>query len=825
MKKLSMYQSERPSHKPMQLASLALAVASVNYLPNAVAQDNDLGFGLLEEIVVTARRREESLQDIPVAVTAMDSEALRSQNIGELSDLGNHVPSLRISNAGASTNDPIISLRGQRPNTAELNQDPAVPMYFADVVMSPSQGTNLAMYDLQSVQVLKGPQGTLFGRNSTGGAVLVQPKAPGVVMGGYIEAELGDYDLQHIEGAVDLPVNDVLQFRLAGRKLERDGYQKNVADNALHGEDYWNEDSEGLRLSTNLELSDRLSNLLVLAYDKNEMLSRVPVPSAFNAEAGLGAAVNTFFNYAGQLDQAIDRANARDKFKVETDVLSHESVENHFAANTTTFDLNENLTLKNIFGYRKLKFESAIDADGTAMPIFGAATSHTESVTYNPGTLTKESEQYSNELQLLGSYDRIDWIVGAYWYEMEATSRDELSQILGLNPEAPAALPAVWIPQQSPNGDVNNKALGLFAEGTYTFNGTWSATLGLRQSWDERSVTARNFTTGSADMFPSFLLPVCGVTDADGNPLPADACKRTVTEDYASPTWRASVNYTPRDGMLMYGSVATGYRSGGIDLRGTDNASLTPYDEETVITYEFGHKADWELPFGSLRTNLAVYLQQYSDIQKTEQAIVDGSFGTQTANAAEAEIKGFEFDVTFAPSADLLINLAYSYVDAGYEKWDKTVTAQDAFGDDYLLTYDNTDAEFTYIPKQSLTGSMVYTLPVDASLGEISVMTSVYWQDDMVSHAESHLFDQLGWSEEALKSAMSTVDVDSYALWNLRLDWRNVMGSNFDLAAYVNNATDEEYIVGGLNVIDKLGFAADAYGAPRTYGASLRYQF
>ncbi|WP_439133532.1 TonB-dependent receptor [Pseudomaricurvus sp.] len=812
------YQTEslkKSSNKPLQFASLALAIASANCIPGAVAQEQGQGFGFLEEIVVTARRREESLQDIPVAVTAMDSEALRSQGVGELSDLGTQVPSLRISNAGASTNDPIISLRGQRPTTAGLNQEAAVPMYFGDVVMTPSQGSNLAMYDLQSVQVLKGPQGTLFGRNSTGGAILVQPKTPGVDMGGYLEATVGDYNKRGVEGAVDLPVSDVLQFRLAGRMIDRDGYQENVADNALHGDDYWDEHSRSLRLSTNLEISENLSNLLVLSYDRNEMMARIPSPIVYNNETGLGGLIGSIYG-AGDIQDAVAAANARDEFDIATDMRAKEMVENQFAANTTEFHINDNLTVKNIFGYRKMKLVTSADIDGTAFPLFGARTSPTDSVTYDPSTTKRTSEQFSNEFQLLGSYDQVDWIVGGYWYEMSATAED-YSQVFGVNP----ANPTIWMPQRTPNGDVKNEALGLFAEGTYTFNETWSTTVGIRQSWDERSVTARNYTSsvGGAPTGANNL-PVCAMTDVDGNQLPANACEREESADFDSPTWRASLNYTPRDGLLMYGSVSTGYRAGGIDLRGTDNVSLTPFDEETVITYEFGHKADWELGSGSLRTNLAVYLQEYTDIQKTESALKGGTFGTQTANAAEAEIKGLELEATYFPTANLSFNLSYSYVDAEYKEWDKAV--QTSTG---LATVDYSDAKFTYIPENSLTASAKYTLPLDVSLGEVTIMTSVYWQDEMDTVADAFNYASKGWSAGTYQKAMGASTADDYAVWNLRLDWFNVMGSNFDAAAYVNNATDEAYVVGGLNVLDSLGWASATYGAPRTIGASLRYQF
>lgn len=821
------------------LASVSMLCATtagmIGYTGEVKAADGE-SMAYLEEVVVTARRREESIQDVPVAVTAMSEDFLRTQNIAKIEDLGTKVPSLRISSAGASQNEPLISLRGQRPAESAFNQDQAVPMYFNDIVMAPTQGTNLGMYDLQSVQVLKGPQGTLFGRNSTGGALLLSPKTPGTVLGGYLETKVGDYNLRSVEGAVDLPVNDVLQFRVAGHATKRDGYQKNVADNALNGDRYWDEDSKGIRISMNLELSEDLSNLLMYSYDENDMLGRLPVVQAFNYSTALGRTVNTIHNGAlggnQSLDEALARQQGRDADEIETDMAGRDKVENQVISNTTQYHINDDLSVKNIFGYRKVKMSSAVDIDGTSETVFG--TFATGEITRDPNAPATVAEQFSNEFQLLGNAfgGDLEWIAGAYWYDMQGSTGGQVLNIVGANYNwTPVGNPALdgpammGISQISPNGDVHNEAYGLFGEGTYIFNDQWSLTVGLRQSWDKRSVTAKNYQ-GLGDAVGVTL--TCNMSDENGNPLPESDCGRDESESYSSPTWRASVSYTPIQEAMFYGSVSTGYRAGGFNLRGTDNASLAPFDEETVITYEIGQKSDWEIDgLGSVRANWAAYWQDYKDIQKTQGVVTSGgNFGTATINAAEATIKGFEVDVTLAPTENLLMTLAYSYVDAGYEEWE--VPAQNlSTGDTVML--DASDGYFTYVPENSVTASVRYTLPISSSWGEVTAMASVYWQDEMQTHATSNLFDDIavleGWADEDLASAKSTATADDYAIWNLRVDWNNVMGSSFAVSAFVNNATDEEYQVGGLNVIDSLGVFAPSYGAPRTVGASLRYDF
>ena len=222
-----------------------------------------------------------------------------------------------------------------------------------------------------------------------------------------------------------------------------------------------------------------------------------------------------------------------------------------------------------------------------------------------------------------------------------------------------------------------------------------------------------------------------------------------------------------------------------------------------------------------MRTNLAIYLQQYDDIQKTISGTNPdtGAFETFTINAAEAEIAGVDFDVLIAPTESLQISLAYAYVDAEYKEWDREYPIRQRY-DPVSTTRTRPSSTSRSTP---LTGSLKYTLPLDASIGEVSLMGSVYWQDDTIANDGAWLWPTLGWSQENLEEALASTVVEDYAVWNFRVDWLGVMGSSFDLAAFVNNAADEEYVTGGLNVPDSLGWAAANYGPPRTYGASVRY--
>lgn len=796
-------------------ATLSTSIATEVYAEET--QEAEKKVRVIDEVTITARRREENAQDVPIAVTVMNSDDLEKRNIVELESLATAVPAVTISSTGNSSNAPIVAVRGQRPTDTTISLDQSIPIYFNDVVMTPSQGTNLAFYDLASIQVLKGPQGTLFGRNTTGGALLITPTRPTTEQEGYLRFKVGDYNLGGVEGAVNLPVNDNLQFRIAGRALKRDGYQEVVADNALNGQDLWDEDSQGLRVSMNWD-TDTFSNLTTVSYDKNDMFTRAPVITGF-AAVQLGQLIQGA--YGNGVNEAIARQENRSAHDVEIDLLGREKVENTFASNITEFDLSDSITLKNIFGYREVETSKSIDADGTAFPIssnglsdFGA------SVTRNPESPEViEAEQFSNELQLIGTTDNIEWITGVYWYQMEASQKG-FTQVFsgdvptGAPPPAPATIP-VQKYQAAPSGDVENTAYGLFGEATYHFNDEWATTLGLRQSWDERSVTVRNQKQASNTPNPSDPLE-CAVKDEDGNT--AANCSRTESETFSSPTGRLSVNYTPDDSTLIYGSISTGYRSGGFNLRGVDNETLKPFDEETVVTYEIGHKAEW----GALRTAVAAYIQKYDDIQKTISIFDGSSFVTSTINAASATIQGLELDAMWAVTNDLVLTVGYAYIDASYDEWivdaldpiSATTVPVDASGDDFGFT-----------PENTATLGASYTFPFSPELGEMTLTGSVYWQDEMVNFAVPSQFEVTVPDDGLRAIAYESINVDSYAMANLHFDWRNMMNSEFDSALTVSNVTDEEYVIGGFNQIDVLGLVESAYGPPRTIVASLQYNF
>lgn len=726
---------------------------------------------ILDEVVVTARRRSENMQDVPVAITALTGDYLEQNNINNFSDIQYHAPSLTVSSAGPTTHNTIISLRGQRPVESNIDFEAAVPIYFADVVMTPSFGTNLALYDLESVQVLKGPQGTLFGRNSTGGAVLFSPARPGDTFGGYGKVTAGNYGLVETEAAINLPASDRLRFRLAMKTVDRDHYQTNVSANPdTRGTKHWDEESRAFRISMDANITDSLTNSLIVSWDEVKSDGRQPVIVAYNP------------SIAPQLhDDVIRTIERNDPTKIESDQADQfEDVENWFVANTTVWDIGQ-LTVKNILGYRKVEWGNVTDGDGSAEAISNGLPS------------TVEAEQFSNELQLLGQAfdDRLEWIVGGYYYQMQGT-RFSRTNIFGMV-------------NTNGGGDVDNSAYAVFAQGSYDLSEKLSITLGARMSWDDREITTRSSRVINHPVLGA--MASCDVRDENGVVLPLDHCHRTVDDKWSAPTWLASLSYRINDMSMIYGSIGTGYRTGGFSLRGTNNLDLQPFDEENVTNYEIGLKTDWQMAGGYYRANFALYYQDYSDIQRTTilpDPNTSGGYVTLIANAAEATIEGADFELMASPIERLDISLNYAYVHTKYDKY-----IHPNFGD-------FSGDKFGWVPKDQLTATIRYTLPVDPSLGDISLQANYYYQSDMLGSIVPA-------SGYPLMDRAKTIN--SYSIYNYRIDWGHIMGSNVDLSLFVKNASNEKYPVGGLSVLAALGLEAWNYGAPRTWGASLRYRF
>lgn len=557
----------------------------------------------LEDIVVTARRRAESLQSVPVSVTAISGQTLAAEGVRNVIDLQFHTPGLTTVGAGGSRTQTNFAMRGQTQTYGGAFA--GVASYFADIPII-SQAT-ASFLDLQNVQVLKGPQGTLFGRNTTGGAVLFAPQRPTSEFGGYAMAKLGNYNLRHAEGALNVPiVSDVLAVRLNAQRIKRDGYTLNLTDGTYRD----NVNSQAYRGSVLFTPSGGFSNYLVVEYSRvndsgGSFMMNAVRPNSLVAQI-----------YPDTL-QYVQTQNARGPRVIESDVNTFNKSKQLVIVNETTYQVFSDLSLKNIFGYQRFDQNFVTDQDGSSFNILWFPQSvHTKLVT--------------DEFQLSGKAlnGNLSFIGGLYYEQLSPTGITAIhAQIFG-----------------NPNGVASNQrrdgSKAIYGQATYDLSDILPGlkfTAGGRYTWDIRKLD---------------LL--------DGTP--------DLTAKFKAPTYNFSLDYRIDLGVLVYLATRRGYKSGGFNAH-APTPELTAFQPEYITDYEAGLKADWHFQGMAGRTNISVYTGNYSDIQKNEAIPVNGKLLTATLNAASGTIRGADFETSIRPASWLNLSAFYSYTDAFYKSF------------------------------------------------------------------------------------------------------------------------------------------------------------
>jgi iron complex outermembrane recepter protein len=830
-------------------------------------------FTTIDEVVVTARRREESLQDVPISVTAVSGEQLLAQGVDKIENLA--TPSLTITTGGTNRKTAAFSLRGQRTNESQLLTDPPVGTYFAEVVQPRPFGFGYTLYDIANVQVLKGVQGTLFGRNMTGGAVLISPAEPSDAFEGYVQGTLGNFDARQLEAMINLPIGDVGSFRLAGRTRQRDGYVTDITS----GRDFEDENYDSLRGSLKLAQGS-LSNLTTVDWLKADENGSAPIGTDYRTgnlavvPPGLGClqAVQTgvltpfgateclsrvpgspIASPIAQYNRSIARLAGGDDLTVAmgSDTSrqnglggAFSNLENWGITNRTVLTINDNLQLKNIFGYRKIDFTRLQDLDGV------------ETFFINSIQDT-HVEQYSEELQLQGSAfdERLNFTAGAYYFResgeensapssqfpdltlggaaaagagnlalspaFQAQVGSGLAAALvgaGLTPGTPqfqaafnaqigpaigaavsAAFPAVlagtYASLQARDFFIYDRGHGVaetyaaYLAGDYKLTDTLSVSGGLRYTQDKREARINPTAARPGGQF------ICTYDPDGAGPgaaLPVNACQRTRSVDNDAVTWDATLQYEPSDSLTAYASVRKGFRSGGFSMRAKSDAAFAAFLPETVQEYEVGVKTLTPLSFGSLRTSAALFFQDYNDVQKQSPALVNGAVVTVITNTTKQENYGGEFELALRLNNGLDVTAFYSNVQAEIKKGG----VPGAF-------------VLTGTPENQAGLNISYTptfFPSEA--GELTFNANYSYKSKI--HLDD--FDR-------------SADQKAYSLLNLRVNWAKVYGSRVDVALWGNNVTDERYRVGVVSLLDSAGTQTGSFGEPRTYGIDLRYSF
>lgn len=763
------------------------AVAAGSFATTAVAQQSsetaaETPAAGLGEIVVTARRRAENQQDVPIAITAIGGETLNNLRVVTVQDLKNLEPSLSVSPASGYPNKPVYSLRGIRPTESIYGQDPTVAIYLAEVVQSPSAGSNLGFYDLENVQILKGPQGTLFGRNTVGGAILLTPRKPGDVVAGFAQAAVGNFGLFRVEAGVDLPISDKFAVRLAGQAIESKGYQTNVAPGPLFGSKLGGESTRSVRLTAVWKPSPNVENTTIFAYDDKNTNGRGTVIQAANPNHAL------IKNTPGIVD-AVQRAQNRDVREIESDIRAYDNVSAWSITNTTSVDLNDNLLLKSILSYREVEAALSGDLDATALDLL------------NLPNQRSDLQHYSAELQLQGSSfdDRLKWVAGLYYYHEQGIEYSPGTFFPKLVPISPIQQGAY----------INNDSYSVFAQGSFNLTDRLTFTAGARMNWDKKrmDIQSRNALGCSLKVYNTAT-----PDPSDTLTLPLSDCNVALQRSFSQPTGNVSLDYRVTPDILVYATSRLGYRSGGFNLRADQPDLYVPFKPETVVDAELGIKADWQAGGVRMRTNVSVYNQWYKDIQRTVAAL--SSVNTPISkvdNATSAQIFGIEVQQTIRPTDELSLLLAYTYISPKYGAWTNPVSGADL-----------SSTPFFFTPTHSGSATLTYERPLANGFGTAHFTANA-------AYTGEHWINALHTSEVIAQHPAAVLPLlkqEAYVLVNLSAGLKNIKGSGLDIMAYVRNLTDTEYKTGGVQLYTGAsGFITAAYGEPRTYGLQVRYSF
>jgi iron complex outermembrane receptor protein len=782
---------------PAQAASAQSGAAPAN----AVGQETtaETGEGL-DAIVVTARRREENQQSVPVSITALSGDTVAAKGVTNLIELSRQVPNVIV--AGGSTNPQsfTVGIRGVRTKDTFIVYDPAVATVYGEQVIAHPYGFGEALFDIGSVQVLKGPQGTLFGRNTTAGAIVVEPNYASIDEGfhGSVKASIGSYGLQQYNAVLNVPLGESMAIRVAGEHRERNGYMRNL----LTG-DRWNStNNDAFRVSLLIEPSDDFRSITTLDY-----LTQHSSPSAPIAVAMIPGGSYNFQGGAANAAQLLAEQRRRGPYKFASSVGSNgptdllrparclpPSIQPDCRAadiddmvrlrswnviNNSVLDLGD-VSLKNILSYRHVTRESF------------QATWNNDAVGFagSPGNLSVQGspgfEQLTEELQLSGKAfaDRLDWTVGLFY--LREDGREVSSSFQGLGFTLPAS-------QNYTVFDFDHRSIAGFTQGTFAVTDRLNVTAGARYTRDHRKATIRpqayNLTTS---------VITCNIFQGTTNVrLPAGPdCQLNGNKKWNAVTWTVAADYKITPDAMVYASVSRGYRSGGFFPRATRESQLN-FDPEYMLSYEVGAKVEWDLFARPIRTNLAVYRMDNTDKQVLVQDLTTSPISGATNNAGKARYQGFEFETVYRPADALEFTGFASYTDFEYLEY------FDGISD---LSWQTAEVPLTH---WSLGASTTYTIPLGGE-SELRLRGDVSW------------FSKAVVNNTTAPNVKSDIPQGDYAIVNARADWARPLGLPVDLGVWVTNLTKKWYSLGNSCLG---GFCYSVISPPRMFGFDLTYRF
>ncbi len=713
-----------------------------------------------DTIVITAQKRETSLQETPASVSAVSGDTLRTRQIVDIEGLAQQLPSV---NFGQTTGNARIAIRGVGFDNTTVGNEGRVAYHLDGVFLSRPAAALTGFYDVERVEVLRGPQGTLYGRNATGGAINMISRAPGSRLNGYLDASYGNYDAFRLEGAIGGPLGSGIGARIAFQINERNGFGTNLTT----GRDVDDLSTRAIRAQLHFEPADNFEIRLTAdwfdqsdhAYSfhylgrgsRPDPTTTPPLPGQELTGIRVGGAVPT---------------NLRD------------STSDSGAENERTFwGLGANLRwdlgpveIVSVTGYRDNDFQVTSDLDVTSAPL----------TVYDQ---FERSDHFSQELRLSGAFGRGDWMIGGYYFteSLFGGTRIALDPVV-LSP-APVLPPLTGYRQGYYGvGQLDTDAWAVFGSLRLELTDRLAVRLGARYSDERRRVDEQlklDFATPWPPFVPQFPPTPPGV-------------RRQAEESWSSFTPSATLEFRASDDVFLYATWSRGFKSGGFNL----GVVQDPYAPERLDDYEAGIRTQWL--DGRITANLSAFYYDYSNLQVTK--IVGTAVVIE--NAASARITGLEAEIVLRPVRGFQIDAAISLLDTEYRDYVSADPARPQLGE-------------LDLSGNALTQSPDYTINLGASYT---------WETgigDITLRGEGRFVDRVWFTQ----FNVDYVSQPAYELFNAYLTWRS-RDERFSATAFMRNIGNRDIVSAGFIGSSLVGSPLlGSFEPPRTYGVTLGVRF
>ena len=763
--------------KKILTLSIGLALSSSNLL----AVESNLE---IEKIVVTAQKRQQNLQEVPISVTAFNGDDLKQAGVVTISDLANITPGLNITNT--QSEETSISMRGIGSNDFGFSSDESIPIYLDGVYLGSGVSTLGDLTDISQIEVLKGPQGTLFGRNAIGGAVNITTTQPMSEVEANFTVGYGEYNLKTLTGMVNLPlVDDELMLRVTGSIRQRDGWQKNEATNITDGyaQDRWN--TRAKLLWTPSESLD-----ITLTLDANEEndhsgYSNVKGGDVANLLAENGLLSDSSQDFTGTQANndnfflAIDSSDPENPFPI-FDGPAGEPIDLNLirksqgSALKINFNISDSLTFSSISSYRHLDSDISEDSDGTEYLILNVRS-------------YLDTTELNQEFRLSGQSNKLDWFVGVNAYKSEVEGRVD---------DSFGALPLGFNFDETAIVDAETLSYALFGDVIWSITDKTNITAGVRASYDEKKQQIKNPQ--------EFGLLFASPNQFINENFESDPSLANSKETWNNVSPRLVVDYKLDESILLFAGISQGYKSGGFNSFPTVDinpesptfgavpyGSTDPFDEEKITNYEAGVKS--LLLENRLKMNASVYYYDFSDLQ----FLVNDGPAVKAVNAGSAKGTGIDVDGMYLLTEDLTLSASLAWLDA-------------SFGEDV------TDGNGTVIVEdgQTLAYSPEFTATISVdhylTLGDKGELrTNVNY-----AYADKQYLNNGSVDDVYLANAQSMLSA-RITYTSPQNDWQ--------LSAWGTNLTDEATFESIGDVTDDFGFIPARRNEPRMFGVELSY--